>query len=909
MIWSLIALFIILPVTSQAQETCSINLVINQEGFSPQGSHVRGDLSITFSRQGDHVVPVVELSVSSNFEFEKVAIRWSDTDLINSLGRPLFPSPFQEIVKAESESRYPLLNAAQEGVYRSPFWGFSRLQVFLALFYSQNDFELEFIDDRGQVVRWQRVPLQNTDLQFRTLAGRCFPEKSQDYLSGLQRLKPVTEAWQNAYGVIDFQSIKQLSPKLYRKAFTGEREIEKSKNSLQELQLYLGRLQKLQDDARAFNEREGTQAFFSDLQAVTESLVRVEREFTQINAEGGALASLDKRRSQLNFQMFGFKETIKGLKGELKKRTRRHAGPRHRLDRSLEELHRLEEDALAARSTLVGLKVALDDLKTLAASAPVQDYVQMADPTSAGPSPLGYVEIFGTVDELVANRSQRDSLRGYQQLLQFVDNEIKIMDQLTSRLLVKLNELQTVRAQIAELQLKIDAKVEVNFFLEEQFYGLSYDAITEKLAEEEDHSTFEQKPLIAGIRSSYKEYDELLATAATDSLSPEIVKKVICSSDSFQRDSSGSCLTPIQIANEQNVSRYFSGLSAGEIQSFRSLFGREQVDFNGAPFDEDIALEWTILQSSIPMAALQEAWEKVLYSRWKYFTGRELKFKDVDKASLIEANNALQAQRQENLTIIETLHGEIAEMTPRYELSQAVFQAHEDEYRRIVHKIKGKIRTFIELDSASIPDTENIDCLYFQEVLLLCKPLISEQRSYVDDQVSALNSELGRMVALLSQSIPPTLRELQRDTTQAATNLARLEERIADFKRQEGLAGRIRHVEQLKQARDRKGQELDGVEGELLKAQMLARRADTKKRVLAKRNFRLTVLFHELRQEILPVEAQRTRMCEFINRLLTDYEDTQTSVLKSLQVNLEPPLWVQEGRVRCFQLADSLAAE
>ncbi len=883
-----------------AQNTCSVDLEWQIESYTPGSRLSSGSISIDFP-QRSKVVPQISIQVNTNFEYDRAELRWSNIDVINSQNKPLFNSPFQEQVISLSQSSFPLQKSTDGSVLTSDFWGFLKTKVFMSLFYSQNNMYLDFYNETGQRLKTDRIALINTDLKFRNMASLCFSDRSEAFLDGVNRLQNIPLSWETSYGLMGYEEVQQISPRLYNKDFTSPEVHTQSAQALTQTLQSLEKLNQLENQYTNLTSTETNQNFFTEIDAIAKELHLVQIEISQLQGDSGRLATFQSRQGDLENQVGELRNNVDSLQSQLADREREYQGPHRRLQELEDRYQQLEDEYLAARVNHTLVSAQLADLKDLLNAPVIRDYVSAPiDSESSATASLLYPEIFQTAEELMANRQAADNLRGYQSLLQVIDSQLSELKKVTEQMGANYADLQGRRAAIAKIEGEIDAKLEFNQILEEQYMGLTHSQIVEFLQQEDPATTFTAEDLVARVRESYGRYDSLLEKTANESLSAEAVKQLLCSTASLKRDSIGLCLEPRDLENSARVSQYLNQISSDDLINLRTLWGQDAVDFNSQATQQDLDLEWMIFASSLPTQELQQAWDQVLYSRWIFFKARELSFENVNNKALLTLANDIEDKIEENRQFIQSLQREKEIFESQYDIAFTVFDVQEETFRQTSHRIKIRIQTILELDHEVIPASENIDCLFREASPLLCTAIIDDQKAFIDSTMASLDQTLATMVEQLETSLPPTVAELTTKIESLARQITDLEAEQQAFLRRHRLEQRSQLVQDLETARDTKASELEQTEEQLQETRSQLQRTEQQIEQSKKRLAILAIKFHSLQQRLAPYENQRSEYCDEITTTIEEFTATQEQLLKDFSVGIGTPLWVQEGRSRCF---------
>ncbi len=878
---SLVPLKLWANVTFQT-DGCQMEIPVELSGEEPETS---SSISIVLESSLKKVAKI-QWNAPVGAEFSKAQISWPEVDFVDSRGEIFFSPAYHDRLRESILTPYELLK--KEGaVFEAPFWGFARVQSFFTLLHSQESFLLELLNNDGEVQQSVEVSLRGSDLAFRNIAHLCFPLKSQSYLEGVTRKQGVGLSWENSYGVLDYDLIQSFSRELFLRTMNGQ--------DFEALSSILNRFSQLNQDQQSL-ESSSYSAFLNQLDPLASRLNVVKDSIQSLQGRGGELASLDLKIKNASEEIENLRAQIQVVQGE-------NAQLEQRLQSSTEEFSELsislaliDAEMSSVRRQLIEASEKLQDLTHLSSHELVGDYVTSQSAVSGVDQ---FTKVFDQVTAIEMNEQRKEQGLEVAQMAETLQEELDGLTQIHSTLMDQRRALMSIRSQITQAQGELRDQLDVLDILNGQYYGLSFETLQPLLAQEreslsEPSKIFEAQVFVAEVRQSYEIYDNKLLEVGRELNNSELLSHLVCSTESLKNDFMGSCLDPRHLENQARVEDYLNGLSSADLERLGEWLGQSQSVFNQQNFKEEIALEWAILVSLIPVDELIQKWEAVLYARWKFFKARDLKFNQVSLDSLEEVLLQIRDEISLKEEAIGSRQADIVGLETRFQLQSRSFEQQEEHFFSSASAVYSRILSQIQ----SLP-TSHFQCFTRESLPLNCRESLASVGETIRLNQEALNEEREQLIASLQSSYMATFSYLTQTLEETRQRQQEVSTQRQNFIQTHDLRAKESLLETLRHQKEEITQELENLMAQKEQQAELLESSTAMQSHRQKYLVRFLIERAQLIQEIVPLENQLADYCEEISGLEERWEELIEQSQQDLQLNDVKPSSLRQLRQRC----------
>ncbi len=664
-------------------------------------------------------LPIMNISFSGDFKPNNVSISWKSAKLTNKNNQALFDQTFTKELNS-SQRDFPFYRNGEE-VYYSPAYGFLNSRIFMAMFLSQNNMELNFTDQSGKPVQ-VLIPLSGSDQTFRSMAIECYKDRSSEYLNEhTTRKKGLSESWSTAYGLLDYSIASNLQETNYVLKEEYQTDIAKSYDFYAKLYPLL---QEKSQILEKITEAEAQSTVTDTLNVIKDTVTSIESKQARMNElkfsdREGLIQSTKEEAIRLQETLYELESQIHELKdgrikqsegslNDLRESNAVLVSELEVLDKNITDLEeKISSSALSLQRlyeayTYVGAKIKESDLKR------VQEMQYAGPPLSieAIQEQMGKVSNL-EMDILFLEMSLeklkelepvlKSSLTQYQSAMSSYREQLVTQKDITS-LKFKIQQLQVIkRKKEDEVGISINRLKETNKVLESN-------VAKERSLEDEKSSIINQLKVVNG------DFDNLLDKIESQGL--VVLPQIMCRSNIFRADVNDYCLTAQDLDSDAEISYFFENMSSSRIDN---IIVRSQMDYsypwrNAADKNKVQTLTERLNQElkAEEFKKLGKIWDQILTYRWRYNQVRNLKVDQITAKTYEDFVKTLQAE-------LSTMDRDIATQATELKKLEAQLQKQQDAYLKneVLYKaaIDGFSDKFLQIFGSSDGLSDLDSCL------------------------------------------------------------------------------------------------------------------------------------------------------------------------------------------------------
>lgn len=684
--------------------------------FQSQNTQVMGVFQMAYSNPPVSL-PIMNISFSGEFKPNDVTISWKSAKLTNKNNQALFDQAFTKELNS-SQRDFPFYRNGGE-VYYSPAYGFLNSRIFMAMFLSQNNMELNFTDQSGKSVQIL-IPLSGSDQTFRNMAIECYKDRAFEYLNEhTTRKKGLSESWSTAYGLLDYSIASNLQETNYVLKEEYKTDIAKSYDFyanlyplLQEKSQILEKIFEAEDQSTVtetlnvikdtvasieskqarmnelkFSDREGL------IQSTKEEAIRLQEALYELENQIHEIK--DNRIKESESSLDDLRESNAILVSELEVLNKDIAELEEKISSSAVSLQRLYE-----AYTYVGAKIKESDLKR------VQEMKYTGPPLSIEAiqeqmNKVSNLEMDILFLEMSLEKLKelepvlKSSMTQYQNAMSSYREQLLTQKEITS-LKFKIQQLQVIkRKKEEEVGISIQRLKATNKVLESNI-------AKERSLEDEKSSIINQLKVVNG------DFDNLLEQIESQGL--VVLPQIMCRSNIFRADVNDYCLTAQDLESDAEISYFFENMSSSRIDN---IIVRSQMDYsypwrNAADKNkvQTLTEKLNLELKSEEFKRLNKIWDQILTYRWRYNQVRNLKADFITAKTYEDFVKAMQAELSgmdrdisDQVTELKKLESQLQKQKDSYLKNEVLYNTAIDGFSDKFLQIFGSAEGLSDLDS------------------------------------------------------------------------------------------------------------------------------------------------------------------------------------------------------------------
>lgn len=674
-------------------------------------------------------LPIMNISFSGDFKPDDVSISWKSAKLTNRSHQALFDAEFTQELNT-SDRVFPFYRNGGE-VYYSPAYGFLSSRIFIAMFLSQSDMELNFKDGGGQEHQ-VLISLSGSDQAFRNLAVECYQERSKEYLNEhMTRRKNLVESWSKAYGLLDYPISENLQETSYVLKEEHKKDIAKTYD------FYSGLYPLLQNKSEVLErilQVESESTVSDKLNTLKEKLTQMQSKQTRMrtlktsDTEGLIQKTLVELQS-IEKELIAVEQKIGDLKDRsLKESEAQLESLKNSNDVLVKQLEHLDNRISGLDLKIKEASLSLDKLYEsyvfIGAKLQSHEVERLQGMKYAGP-PLTINEIQVELNKVSELEMEILFLERSLEQLKSIEPVISVGVEKYQTAMKAYKDYLAVQKEITSLKFAVE-KLQIEKRKKEDEVGLSLkhlvdtSIIIESQSPKERSLDDEKARIIESLRTTNADFDAKLEHLAGQGF--VVLSQIICRSNIFRADVNDYCLTAQDLESESEIISYFENMSSTHRDD---VIVKSQVDYSypwrGSEQKNKIQTlvdKLTQELKSKEFKDLSSVWNLILTYRWRYNQVRNLSITSVNSKTYDGFIDALKSELGKFDQDVSKISAEIKKQESQLLALQETYLLKEREYQDAASMLSDSVASTL----VSNEETEEIDaCLSARFDILICE--------------------------------------------------------------------------------------------------------------------------------------------------------------------------------------------
>lgn len=752
-------------------------------GMTSDNIEYDGIVNISFTND-NVLLPVININLSRNIKPTDMSITWPTVKLVDSQNRPLFEREFQARLESEKTNVFKFKKESYS-FYSQPY-GFYRLQHFISLFLSQNDFTINFKNEESGTQESQVVPLAGSDMAFREMTYLCYKDKVSDYINeNLTRKKVVHESWAIGYGISNFYKYEEALPEevKFPNEMTAALKLESIEGYKLLSDLYPMLVSKvdLLSEISTLDTREDYVTLKTSIDANADKVLQLNKQIEDLGGNNGSIKRLELEIEGLDSSIKTTSDSIQVYENNLDPLEEKTEVLKIKIEELRAQLRQFEQKiALAQEQSAASesnIKFLNNVLETYIAEYTSSDLMTVDEKALSTPFSIESIkESDAKIKEQIEKRIELTQVISLVEAISGYVNTLVEDHKLALGVFNQMSELKLKRVSLQESYTQAQLnEIEVH----RAVGGISFEAISARINEEKKDSTLKgiknadiKKRYLDAIRTNYGTYDKYLEEIQASDRN--ILAKILCKSDSFLRSFRGQCFNPIEAKDAKKIEIYVDQLDSTDISFLGSLVTGENSMVQ--KYDSNLVqLISSKMSQEVNSETTNEAitlWEDILFVRWAYYAVRNLD--DEGIFNFDSLTNTLNVQKEELNKIIkeqERLTTDIVEVDFNISSLNKKFLENEAKYFASLDENQGYILGELVARSSVHPADVNLKCLLEISNIDACAADVNKVQSETSTSLKSLSEDIKKSVVLLVLTSQKQLTELQTTLNKAVTEM------------------------------------------------------------------------------------------------------------------------------------------
>lgn len=882
------------------EEFCTISN--NFIGTTSDNEEYDGVINISFTTDGV-VLPLINLSLSRNIEPTKVSLSWPDAKLLDSQQRPLFERSFQDRVAEETGKAFDM---NKEGfVFYSKAYGFYRFQHFLALFLSQNNLTLTFVNANSNKTETQIVPLAGSDQAFREMLLKCHQSTVTNYINtDFSRKKPVFESWTNGYGISEFYIYENLLPEEAK----YPNDISKILNQTSDISYKkLSEIHSLLVKKSELNTKVEEIATSTDYVTLRESIdenaskvLELSQNRDTLSGERGLIPTLELELAAIDSKITSTQSEIEVYKSQIDPLQERTEILKIRINELREQIAIYDQQIQQAQTNNELYKANLEKLDQILQKyaiefAEANDAENDAEITEPLSTPFSMEEIDASVVKIDEQMKARRDLNKVLELIASISNFIQDLAQDHKEAFDLFTELSNLKVEKVRSTEALNNQELQKVQLLQIIGNISWETLAKYINKDKQDTSYQNKTneevitqVYDSIANKYDAHD-----AYVDELRQNrsnILAQVVCKSESFLRSFLGNCLSPLDMNDIKKVETYLDQLDSTELSELSSnALGRQTIiqRFESTLIDLLVKKISEELKEESQQKIL-ESWQDAIYTRWKYRSIQNLNAaENFDVNYLTEILNLQKSEirkideaKVELAKTADDLERKISTLNTQFVNKEAAYFA---SLTRNQNSILNEINR-TSLDLAEL----NLECLLNITNVETCSSEVNLVSTESTTKLTTMNQEIKSAVTILVLAARKQATEIE---TSLARSLEQLDEATADkneFLVSSDFETKNQTFQQAKTELQRQELRLRSLQEQRANAEQRRVQANIELRNARSNNQALVSEIEGLVTVMQPTLVKLRPICSEKNRFINELFQTETRIFSLLDLNKTP---------------------
>ncbi len=872
-------------------------------GVTSENEEFDGIIKVYLS-QGSPSFPSISLSFSRNISPAELNLSWPEPQLLDSSERPIFESLFQNRVAEEKNKTFEFHKEGR--VFHSKAYGFNRFQHFIALLLSQNDINLNFVNENSSTLEKIKISLSGSDLAFRQMAYQCNPNLVVNYInSDFSRKKPIYESWTNGYGTTEFYVYEDLLPDEVKfpndiSKFLDSSSL-KSYVTLGEIYILLKQKSELNQKIEDIINRADFKTFQGTIEDSANNVLALNKNRELLaNSSGGQISQLDLELTDLKLKMETNQAEITAYEKELNPFAEQVELLKIKIDELKGQLQIFEEQI---KQTISSNEAYENDLKSLTdilakyvAEYREEDLLIDQEKVLAVPYSMESIKESETVieEKLRSRRNLNRILELIESIQKFVD-AILIDHKKAIEIFNSLSELKTQKVNATESMNRLDLE---RAELLQILGGISWETIAEYITKDSENSAYKdqnikviKKLFLDSLRNTYSEHDIYIDQLKINTNT--ILPLIICKSEYFLRSYQGQCLNPNDINDSKKIEIFLDQLDSTKISELAFLTIGKQSRIQKFEKTLNIIIMEKLIEE-VKAESQQKIlvnWQKALFERWRYSAVRSLNDESAFDISIL--NNILELQMKtyqeiessklQQSNIVKDLDLQIANNSQDYsKYEQAYFASLNLNQNNILNQLR-----LSDVDLAEI----NLKCLLDITNITDCADNIKNLVQSSNSSLQNLNQEIKQSVVVLVILAQNKAAQLEDNLTKSRSKLDEILSSKSSFMLQSNFETEDLRYRGLDTELKRKIAYRDFLLEEYKLAEQRILQAEVEKSVINVELESLEIEIEKLVAEMQPTLEQLKPICAEKLKFISELYTIESKILQLFSLQQQPKVF------------------
>lgn len=718
---------------SWAEYTFDKNYCFISKSFeiSYNNENVTGLFQMAFS-PAPVTLPVMNLSFTGKFKPDDLSISWKSAKVTNRNGNPLFDSDFMQHLNT-TEKVFPFYRNGAE-VYYSPAYGFIGSRIFISMFLSQVDMELNY-QFAGQDEKQTLISLTGSDQTFREFAKECYKQQTEEFLNQhATRRKGLPESWSLAYGMLNHPIAENLQEGNYLLKEEYKKDIPKSYEFYAKLYPVLQRksdLLKTIDDVEQGSDIKDTLDKIKNIIALTQ---QKQQRIIQLSstppASPGLIQELKAQIQQIQIEQLALDQRINQLKSEqIEVKDAELSQLTDSNDILLAQVKVYEDQILLVKGNISQAETRLNQFYEaygyISTKIEETDLQRLQSLKYSGP-PMAYEEIQSKLTEVSDLEMKIISLQILLEDIRSLEPDLKESVERYNKALASYQEYLVLQKDGVQKKHEIQLlqRLKSKNFDELQISTADLVATNQIIDAElpESRSLDDEKSgIINALRETNSAFDQIVSVFEENS--QLILSQIICRSNIFRADVNDYCLTASDLIVDSEIHYYFEKMDAARMDE---IIVAAQIDYyypwkNSENKNKSVIIVEKLVEE-MKLDSFTEAlniWNKILTLRWRYNQVRDANFENVTAQTYIQAVEAFRVAQAEIDQKIHHLASQVDQSDKNGVVAQRKYLADEQLYHDKADDFAAKVAHMVSSVGASRSSIGSCDIAVFD--ILKCQ--------------------------------------------------------------------------------------------------------------------------------------------------------------------------------------------